>query len=77
MSNFEQFYKGVYSKQLVKDKRSMQKKYESCTEFGEGEIRQLRPKIRGNADLESNSRYRGGIRAAPLHQNARFTEHSP
>ena len=37
MSNFDSFYQGVVSRQVVKDKHSVRKKYANCTGFGEGE----------------------------------------
>ena len=41
MSNFDEFYSEVVSRQLLKDKASVEKKYKNSTALGEGEQKNL------------------------------------
>ena len=41
MSNFDEFYSEVVSRQLLKDRASVEKKYKNSTALGEGEQKHL------------------------------------
>lgn len=70
MSTFDDFYGEVVSRQMVKDRASMKKKYENATELGEGEQKHLRNSVIVGGASTAKAAMAGNAPLLPIHHTA-------